>query len=525
MKKYYKIAFDIITKKLQEKSLVLNRDYKLYLAYNDYVILELKKGKQINESTIDNIGHEVCENTNYRIMFDVLNTERMSKVGKRTTLQNIDDVSFNQMQQSIMSSGGNINLNKNIMKFNRNKQDSNISSQLRNKIEETRNDSSISEDIRASRIANFESQLDSSQYDLLECGGNVWTDEQTAKVEEIDKEYYEELEKKEIDPYSKDASDFWKANYKKIFSDVFKNKKRYVAKSSNNYIWDIDGEEKEYSGSYFGIFDTKTGYFTNLSTDKVKKPYLLDHKVAEEIAELQNSGDIKESDIYTVPHLRHKFDRRLEEGGKIATSYPVSSTNKLWTKWDIDQRRHFLNDHVSSELESNMKDGDTYESVINMMPYNKYEDLPTFVKDALQEHFSDVRYAKGGKIKGMKEKYDNIIHDKLPESIRKEFAHIKDKTKDFTVDVEHWGGNLDRLYILTKKHVKEAFKDYVEKPIEKVIVKPVEKVVEKVVKPTKEVLKTKITGLKILEKRLKGDAKKTITSKIKGLEVLYRRIK
>ena len=106
----------------------------------------------------------------------------------------------------------------------------------------------------------------------------------------------------------------------------------------------------------------------------------------------------------------------------------------------------------------------------------------------------------------IKELHSNINCSKVPANFKVCGGKMKEATNDFTEvskEVEEqyhiWYGEL-------KKQHPEAFNDYV---------KP---------KPTKEKIQNKLKGLKVLQKRLKGDALKKVNSKVKGLEVLVKRM-
>ena len=91
--------------------------------------------------------------------------------------------------------------------------------------------------------------------------------------------------------------------------------KRYVPLFINDYIFDSDGNEVTFRG--WGVFDTVKGMFTNISNDGEMKPYVPagGFSTAKEIANWQNIGEIPSSVIYTVPHLRHRYNEFKEGGG------------------------------------------------------------------------------------------------------------------------------------------------------------------------------------------------------------------
>jgi hypothetical protein len=122
---------------------------------------------------------------------------------------------------------------------------------------------------------------------------------------------------------------------------------------------------------------------------------------------------------------------------------------------------------------------------------SRKEYYPDGMGHGLTDRMDYQSFAKGGSISNqMHHDYYNIKHEDLPENIKSEFEVIKSETKNFTENIEDWKPNFDRLFEVTKKHYKEAFVDYV---------KPEPK------KLTKANLETKLKGLKVLEKRLKGD--------------------
>lgn len=92
-------------------------------------------------------------------------------------------------------------------------------------------------------------------------GGNVWTNEQSSRVEELDKEFQAELSKKGIDPYSKEASDLWRSGgYMKRMRGAFGKKNTYakggeveISITDDDYTYtNDDGEEVE--TSLYGVF-------------------------------------------------------------------------------------------------------------------------------------------------------------------------------------------------------------------------------------------------------------------------------
>jgi len=119
-------------------------------------------------------------------------------------------------------------------------------------------------------------------------------------------------EDREIFNYEKGGSVSGTEGYEDLYgSEVVagvNEDKRYIVKPLENYIFKTDsGKFEEYK--YTGIFDRFLGYFVNMSVGaKDNKPYSNAWDVSEEIAQMMNSGKIKQYHIYTVPHVRHKFE-------------------------------------------------------------------------------------------------------------------------------------------------------------------------------------------------------------------------
>ena len=92
---------------------------------------------------------------------------------------------------------------------------------------------------------------------------------------------------------------------------------RYSPLHMKDYVFDQGGEEVTYNG--WGIYDNELKAFTNISTDRERKPYepAGGFSTALEISEMQNNGQIKPEAIYIVTHLRHKFNKNLEKGGNL----------------------------------------------------------------------------------------------------------------------------------------------------------------------------------------------------------------
>ena len=127
-------------------------------------------------------------------------------------------------------------------------------------------------------------------------------------------------------------------------------------------------------------------------------------------------------------------------------------------------------------------------------------------------NFVDIDYAKR-KMGNSEEKENstkdldaNIDCSKVPANFKVCGGKMKEATNDFQNVSKEMAEQYHIWYGELKKQHPEAFKGYI---------KP---------KPTKEKIQNKLKGLKVLQKRLKGDALKKVNSKVKGLEILVNRM-
>ena len=93
-----------------------------------------------------------------------------------------------------------------------------------------------------------------------------------------------------------------------------------------------------------------------------------------------------------VPKNKKEYGGMMEEGGKIKNQYEGKTAKEIWEEWTKDQKLHFLYDHKDQFT----KPGENAGAF--KLAKEAYDDLPKFVKRALEEHVEDGEYAKGGEI-------------------------------------------------------------------------------------------------------------------------------
>lgn len=109
-----------------------------------------------------------------------------------------------------------------------------------------------------------------------------------------------------------------------------------------------------------------------------------------------------DKDLYDLTEKKHKIfvtdsinDEELynyAQGGGVGNGYNNKSNEQIWNNWSLEQRKHFLKDHLV--LMSSTEDHRASLYRYDELPYN----LLNKIQPKLKEHISEGQYAQGGEV-------------------------------------------------------------------------------------------------------------------------------
>jgi len=90
---------------------------------------------------------------------------------------------------------------------------------------------------------------------------------------------------------------------------------------------------------------------------------------------------------------------KYADGGSIPNNYEGKAVRHIWNSWSVSQRKHFLHDHNSNEVQDSYGEYRTEylsEVEIENIAEVNYEDLPQDIKTKVFIHTDMGQYADGG---------------------------------------------------------------------------------------------------------------------------------
>lgn len=161
------------------------------------------------------------------------------------------------------------------------------------------------------------------------------------------------------------------------------------------------------------IFENTAGYTIlavtkeeakDKATDEFNTDYGYDiYKIDTENIEVEkiSKGSKIKSHIYREGK---KVDFKKIAKEQLRSDYPLRDTKWVWDNWTPEQRYHFVYDH--SNFFVDILEKKSYNELSNTV----YSRLPQEIKDELQNHIQQGRYAEGDKVSGQKN-YEAQLHN------------------------------------------------------------------------------------------------------------------
>ena len=106
------------------------------------------------------------------------------------------------------------------------------------------------------------------------------------------------------------------------------------------------------------------------------------------------------SDLSDATHYLDGVSKiKYADGGSIPNNYDGKAVRHIWNSWSVSQRKHFLHDHSSNEVQDSYGEYRTEylsEVEIENLAEVNYEDLPQDIKTKVFIHTDMGQYADGG---------------------------------------------------------------------------------------------------------------------------------
>jgi Fe-S cluster biosynthesis and repair protein YggX len=101
---------------------------------------------------------------------------------------------------------------------------------------------------------------------------------------------------------------------------------------------------------------------------------------------------VNESQLWETKYKRKKRGSHyMAAGGAIKNQYYGKLPHEVWQAWTEEQRKHFLEDHVSGLT----------PSIITVLATRDYSELDGFARNILENHVAEGQYAAGGSLSGI----------------------------------------------------------------------------------------------------------------------------
>lgn len=108
------------------------------------------------------------------------------------------------------------------------------------------------------------------------------------------------------------------------------------------------------------------------------------------------------SDLSDATHYLDGVSKiKYADGGSIPNNYDGKAVRHIWNSWSVSQRKHFLLDHNSNEVQDSYGEYRTEylsEVEIENIAEVNYEDLPQDIKTKVFIHTDMGQYADGGSV-------------------------------------------------------------------------------------------------------------------------------
>jgi len=114
---------------------------------------------------------------------------------------------------------------------------------------------------------------------------------------------------------------------------------------------------------------------------------------------------------------------KFKHGGAIENQYEGKSASEVWDSWSIEQRRHFIKDHMEKILHP--KDVEAFWEHYK----GSFKALPERAKEEVERHIEEGEYKKGGHI-GFKGLQKEVAKEYKGRSVAKKYQKEYGKTYD-----------------------------------------------------------------------------------------------
>ena len=199
----------------------------------------------------------------------------------------------------------------------------------------------------------------------------------------------------------------------------------------------FEDEAYEYKdGGYVAVSETSDGYWYIMSKPSTKENAELLIKMGVARGEVGKVVTIEEAKKHGKLVGKEYLERGgyMAKRGSIPNNYKGKTANEIWDEWTFQQKRHFLEDHYD-EIEK--YGGLTMGKSLRSVAESTYNDLPTNVKQVLEDHIETGQYAQGGVTeKEVVESNAEMVLSKI-----KEVHHHADELGDIVTnksDIEAW---------------------------------------------------------------------------------------